>query len=742
MKLRTRLLLGVGILLFAMVVVMYILPTYFVRKDVYKAADQIEELLLEEHQELVKSQELWLRDEINQITENIDSILFMLNEDSALATSLDFSADKSGISVWNGIARVSGYDPEIGFIQAHAPSLNQTALISPHSATLYPTKKIATKGGYEFLLTQASLEVPEGKNKVYAGLLLPKGMQTEPDYTFYALMDPQDVQEEQTEIQKEIERIASSMHEKYRKIPLQDYQNAGSSGYFWAIKVGMIRTLAPLYVEGLALKHTDEKFVPEGLARLDSSGNGLSILTDEAFQATPLFDDEKYYESHPPAPNTPKLAKGYVLVTEEVGNHAFIANTLLINKTFISIGFPLSRLVQQLALSSNKMILLRVKENFWIGFNGQGEKMSPSLISSLAKSGLFDLKQGMVTINQKNYLFNQIHSFDKGNLVFFQLHPSAGEKSIISTLMKLEDRLSERISLQLSLISIGTMVLVLLFIGRIGLTVIQPITKLAQETEHIVEGRYEEVRLPDPGKRKDEVATLIRSFGSMVKGLEEREKIRGVLDKVVSKDVADEILRTQIHLGGEDRIVTMLFSDIRGFSEITENVTPQKTIQMLNGCMTKISRVIEGEGGVIDKYVGDEVMAIFGAPNSHPDHALRAVSSGMLMIETLKRWNEERARDGEPVIEMGIGIHTGLVVAGNMGAEDRLNYTVLGASVNLAARLCEVAKRNQLIISQATLEEPNIKDSFHVEPLEPIVLKGFSEPVSIYEVLGFKWDVS
>jgi len=327
-------------------------------------------------------------------------------------------------------------------------------------------------------------------------------------------------------------------------------------------------------------------------------------------------------------------------------------------------------------------------------------------------------------------------------LVFYNFRPAANEQTIFKTLSSLEETLSDRISLQLSLISFVTMILVLIFIGRIAFSVIYPITKLAQATQHVAVGRYAEVQLPSVGRRKDEVATLTTSFGEMVKGLQDREKIRGVLDKVVSKEVAAEILKTQIHLGGEDRVVSMLFGDIRGFTKLTEDAPPQKTIQMLNSCMTKISRVIEGEGGVIDKYVGDEVMAIFGAPTTYADHALRAVSSGMLIVETLKKWNEERVVEGLPPIEMGIGIHTGLVVAGNMGAEDRLNYTVLGSNVNLAARLCEVAERNQLIISEGTLAASNIESSFYTKALPPIALKGFSEPVQIYEVTGFKWDAS
>ncbi len=295
---------------------------------------------------------------------------------------------------------------------------------------------------------------------------------------------------------------------------------------------------------------------------------------------------------------------------------------------------------------------------------------------------------------------------------------------------------------QLFLIALILVGLVLLFLARIAYAVIYPLTKLAAATHDVVEGKYAEIVLPNVGTRKDEVALLTRSFEDMVKGLQEREKIRGVLNKVVSKDIADEILKTQIHLGGEDRIVTMLFCDIRDFVSITSEMPPQETIGILNECMTKVSRVVEGEGGIIDKYVGDEVMAIFGAPTAHPDHALRAVSTGMLIVETLKKWNISRREAGKVPIEMGIGIHTGLVVAGNMGTEDRLNYTVLGNNVNLAARLMQVAKANQLIISEATLLQPNVNESFYTKPLPPITLKGFSEPMQIFEIVGFKWEES
>lgn len=270
--------------------------------------------------------------------------------------------------------------------------------------------------------------------------------------------------------------------------------------------------------------------------------------------------------------------------------------------------------------------------------------------------------------------------------------------------------------------------------------IIKPVSQLAHSMEALSEGKYEEVRLPKMGIRKDEIAQITHGLENLVTGLQEREKIRSVLNKVVSKDVAEKILKSNFDLGGEDCMVTMLFSDIRDFTTLTQDFSPQKTIGMLNLYMTRMSRIIENEGGIIDKYVGDEIMALFGAPIPHPQHALRAISTGMLMIETIKRINEERGQLGEPIFRMGIGIHTGIVVAGNMGAQNRLNYTVIGRNVNLAARLCQVAKPGQLIISESTLEEAGIKDSFLVTSLEPISLKGFTEKIKIYEVTGFQWQ--
>lgn len=222
------------------------------------------------------------------------------------------------------------------------------------------------------------------------------------------------------------------------------------------------------------------------------------------------------------------------------------------------------------------------------------------------------------------------------------------------------------------------------------------------------------------------------------KAIEDYLKVKGILNKVVSEGIAQEALKGNIQLGGEEKNVTIFFADIRGFTEITEKMNPKEVIQLINQCMTKVSEKIDKHEGVIDKYIGDEVMALFGAPIEKKESAIHAIQSALDTIEELKRWNDERKQSSLPEIMMGIGIHTGNVVAGNMGTENRLNYTVLGANVNLASRICSEAKGMQVLISEAMLHAEGLEERFVCEKLQAIKLKGFTVPVNIYEVKGTK----
>jgi adenylate cyclase len=289
------------------------------------------------------------------------------------------------------------------------------------------------------------------------------------------------------------------------------------------------------------------------------------------------------------------------------------------------------------------------------------------------------------------------------------------------------------------LTALVALMIVLFTLHRISKRITGPISKLASVTHDVAEGKFEGIELPQLPKRKgDEVSTLLSSFDQMIIGLQEKEKVKGILSKVVSPAIAQEITKGAIHLGGEERKVTVLFGDIHNFTRMSARKDPAQVVEMLNACMTKVSQEVDAFGGVIDKYVGDEVMALFGAPIEEENSALNAVLSALKMIEVLKEWNNRRVQDGYPPVEMSFGIHTGNVLVGNMGAENRLNYTVIGGNVNFANRLCSAAQPMEILISKKTLSEPRVQDSLILEECLPLKVKGYDEAFIVYRVKGTK----
>jgi len=257
----------------------------------------------------------------------------------------------------------------------------------------------------------------------------------------------------------------------------------------------------------------------------------------------------------------------------------------------------------------------------------------------------------------------------------------------------------------------------------------RPVKELVSATQRVAEGDYEaEVDVAS----RDEIGTLAVAFNDMTRGLLLRERYRSVLNKVVSQDVAAELMRGDVELGGENRLVSVLFADIRGFTALTEGMEPQQVIGLLNECMEYLSQAIDAEGGVVDKYIGDEVMAVFGAPATQEDHALRAVRAALRMREGMVSFNTLRQSRGESPLGIGVGINSGVAVAGNMGSKSRLNYTVVGDVVNLASRLAGQAQAGQILVSGATLRLAGT--GVVAPPLGGRSLKGFSTEVEVYAV--------
>jgi len=209
---------------------------------------------------------------------------------------------------------------------------------------------------------------------------------------------------------------------------------------------------------------------------------------------------------------------------------------------------------------------------------------------------------------------------------------------------------------------------------------------------------------------------------------------RQALERFLSGAIVEKILANpdQIHLGGENQTATIMFTDIRGFTRMAEKMEPQQVVELLNEYFTEMTDLIFENGGTLDKYLGDGIMAVFGAPITKPDDPVRSVKTAIEMQRALARLNRDWEARGQPALRAGIGVNTGAVTAGNIGSTKRMDYTVIGDSVNLASRLCANAAGGQILVSESTFAQ--LGGSRPAKKLEPIRVKGRDTPVEVYEI--------
>ncbi|HSN30175.1 MAG TPA: adenylate/guanylate cyclase domain-containing protein [Kofleriaceae bacterium] len=233
----------------------------------------------------------------------------------------------------------------------------------------------------------------------------------------------------------------------------------------------------------------------------------------------------------------------------------------------------------------------------------------------------------------------------------------------------------------------------------------------------------------------DELEDLAQGFNAMVEGLQERDKLRTTMGKYMTEEILEHVLAGQVELGGKTIELTILFCDLRDFTTLSEKRTAQQIVEILNEYFTVMVDIIMEEGGVVDKYIGDNIMAVFGAPVSRHDDAVRAVRAAVRMREALAKLNGKFKARGLPALRFGIGLHTGEVVAGNIGSAKRMEYTVIGDAVNLASRLESKTKEigTDILISEATHA---VATGIETEAAGEVHVKGREQPVAIYKVRG------
>ncbi len=283
-------------------------------------------------------------------------------------------------------------------------------------------------------------------------------------------------------------------------------------------------------------------------------------------------------------------------------------------------------------------------------------------------------------------------------------------------------------------LAISAVLVVIGIAGALGLAglLARPILRLVEGTRAIAAGDYG-VTLAVPSR--DEIGDLTEAFNVMAHNLREKEMIKRAFSSYVAREVVDELLKDPEHLvlTGERREVSVLFCDVRGFTALAERLSPEEVVMLLNDFYKLVIEATFRHAGTLDKFLGDAVMSIFGAPISHPDHSLRAIRAAVAMREGIERLSAHRLRAHKDPITIGIGVSTGEAVAGTVGTQDRMEYTVIGDSVNLAQRLESEAKAMQILMSGRTYRD--VKEHVKARPLGVVKVKGKQEDVEVYEVL-------
>jgi class 3 adenylate cyclase len=284
-----------------------------------------------------------------------------------------------------------------------------------------------------------------------------------------------------------------------------------------------------------------------------------------------------------------------------------------------------------------------------------------------------------------------------------------------------------------------TLVLCLLFIiislklnFLVGKSILNPIKDMLAVIEKLRGGDFNQrIRV----STNDEIGVLGDTGNAMIAGLAERERIRETFGKYVTPEIRDQILEGRIPLEGQMAEATLLFSDLRDFTPYVEANRPKEVIRGMRAYFTAMQKAIRSQEGLVLQYVGDEIESVFGLPLRYRDHADKALLAALEMRKALARLNHERETTGHKPFSHGIGIHTGSVLAGNTGSEDRLSYALIGDTVNLAARIQGLTKvfECDILISQETVNM--LSNPYSMEQKPPQMVKGYSKPVTVFRVI-------
>jgi class 3 adenylate cyclase len=347
----------------------------------------------------------------------------------------------------------------------------------------------------------------------------------------------------------------------------------------------------------------------------------------------------------------------------------------------------------------------------------------PNSLSSEVNKAAFSPRRSAIMINDQKFIWDDVPINDLDQTVtghFFVFQPVRETITVDSSALKQ--------MIQLAVI----FVLVMLVLGIwYNLNLLSPLHQIIKQTNLIKKGKWNTLL---PIKRPDDWGKLARSLHEMILNLKDKERITLILGKVVSPRTTQTILAENNYfaLKGERRECTLLQVQIKGFDTLSQSAEPEVVVEVLNDYFSLINQIVFDHEGMVDKFIGDKVLAVWGAPLADNDKELKAVRATLEIQKAVQELNSARVHKGHIPFDLAIGIHTGWVICGNLGSDQYYDYSVIGEPLQIADKTCGMAGPNQIIVSEEAYEK--IETLVQAVPANPIVMPDGKEPLKTYEI--------
>jgi class 3 adenylate cyclase len=310
---------------------------------------------------------------------------------------------------------------------------------------------------------------------------------------------------------------------------------------------------------------------------------------------------------------------------------------------------------------------------------------------------------------------------------------SPGVFGVMLRTRTLDAKLQQTLVALLPIFALG-LLLIFLLGSALAASIDRPVAQLVRASNYVAQGNLE---VQVPATRRDELGVLARRFNDMVGGLQQLLFVKDLFGRFVSPEVSERLLAGQIELGGEQREVTVLFSDIRDFTRLSEEHSASDIVDLLNEYFRAVVAAARKHGGIVNKFGGDSTLVVFGAPLDMPNHADSALATALELRQALDAINAHRVLEGWELLAQGIGVNTGQVIAGQVGSEDRMEYTVIGDTVNLASRLQVLSKDLtgcDIIFSESTLAALSDQSGWRYRDRGSVAVRGKQQGIRVFSL--------